>query len=73
MKNSKEYSQKVHKLYRSLKREYPKSQEAVYERIVDALVYAIVSENMSVPVTQSAIKRFADYFVDWNELRVSST
>jgi len=72
MKNSKEYSQKVHKLYRSLKREYPKPQKVMYERIVDALVYAIVSENMSVPATQSAIKRFADYFVDWNELRVSS-
>ena len=71
MKNSKEYSKKVHKLYRSLKRKYPKVQRAIYERIVDALVYAIISENMSEKAAHSAIKRFADYFVDSNDLRVS--
>jgi len=72
MKNSKEYSQKVHKLYRSLKRRYAKPQKAVYEGIEDALVYAIVSENISETAAQSAIKRFVDYFVDLNDLRVSS-
>ena len=71
MKNSKEYSKKVHKLYRSLKRKYPKVQRAIYERIVDALVYAIISENMSEKAAHSAIKSFADYFVDTNDLRVS--
>ncbi len=71
MKNSKEYSKKVHKLYRSLKRKYPKVQRAIYERTVDALVYAIISENMSETAAHSAIKRFADYFVDTNDLRVS--
>jgi endonuclease III len=71
MKNSKEYSKKVHKLYRSLKRKYPKVQRAIYERIVDSLVYAIISENMSEKAAHSAIKSFADYFVDTNDLRVS--
>jgi len=71
MKNSKEYSQKVHKLYRLLKRKYQKPQRVIYERIVEALVYAIVSENMSETTAQSAIKRFADYFIDLNDLRVS--
>jgi endonuclease III len=71
MKNSKEYSSKVHKLYRSLKRRYPKVQRAEYDEPVDALVYAIISENMSEASTQSVIKRFTDYFVDWNDLRVS--
>ena len=71
MKNSKEYSKKVHKLYRTLKRKYPKVQRAIYERIVDSLVYAIISENMSETAARSAIKRFADYFVDSNDLRVS--
>lgn len=71
MKNSREYSKKVHKLYRSLKREYPKTKRAVYDEPVDALVYAIVSENMSEATAQSAIKKLADYFVDWNDLRVS--
>ena len=71
MKNSKEYSPKVHKLYRSLKHKYPKVQRAAYDEPVDALVYAIISENMSETETQSAIKRFADHFVNWNDLRVS--
>lgn len=71
MKDSKEYSKKVHKLYRSLKRKCPKVQRVVYERIVDALVYAIISAELSEPATQSAIKRFSDYFVDWNDLRIS--
>jgi endonuclease III len=71
MKNSKEYSKKVHKLYRSLKRKYSKVQGAIYDEPVEALVYAIISENMSEKVTQSAIKRFSDYFVDSNDLRVS--
>jgi endonuclease III len=72
MKNSKEYSQKVHRLYRSLKRKYPKPQKAIYDEPVDALIYAIVSENMSQTAAQSALKRFTDTFVDWNDLRVSS-
>jgi endonuclease III len=71
MKNSKEYSSKVHKLYRSLKRKYPKVQIAEYDEPVDALVYAIISENMSEASAQSVIKRFTDYFIDWNDLRVS--
>ncbi len=71
MKNSKEYSQKVHKLYRSLKRKYPKVQKAFYDEPTDAFVYAIISENISGKAAQSVIKKFADYFVDWNDLRVS--
>ncbi len=73
MKNSREYSQKVHKLYRSLKRKYPKAKKVIYDEPVDALIYAIISEKMSGTATQSAIKKFADYFVDWNDLRVSRT
>lgn len=71
MKNSKEYSRKVNKLYRSLKRKHTKIQRAVYDEPVEALVYAIVSEKMSERADQSVMKRFADYFVDLNDLRVS--
>ena len=71
MKNSKEYSKKVHRVYRSLKRRYPKPQSVIYDEPLDALVYAIVSEKMSEAATQSTIKRFGDYFVDLNDLRVS--
>jgi len=73
MKNSKEYSKKVRKLYSTLKRKYPRPQSAVYDEPVDALVYAIVSEQLSVTAAQSAIKRFADYFIGLNDLRVSRT
>jgi len=71
MKDSKEYSKKVHKLYRSLKHKYPKPQKTTYDEPVGAIVYAIVSENISETAARSAIKRFTDYFVDWNDLRVS--
>ncbi|MHC4462425.1 MAG: hypothetical protein ACYS6W_03600 [Planctomycetota bacterium] len=71
MKNSKEYSKKVQKLYCSLKREYPKVKKAVYDEPAKALVYAIISENMSEATAESALKRFSNYFVDLNDLRVS--
>ena len=71
MKNSREYSQKVHKLYRSLKSKYPKPQPVSYEEPLEALVYGIISEKMSETAAQSAVRRFADYFIDLNDLRVS--
>jgi endonuclease III len=71
MKNGKEYSKKVQKLYRSLKRKYPVVQKAIYDEPVDALVYGIISAELSEAAAQSAIKRLADYFADWNDLRIS--
>lgn len=71
MKNSKDYSKKVQKLYRSLKRKYPTMQTAIYEEPADALVYGIISENMSNSQAAAVVKRFGDYFIDLNDLRVS--
>jgi hypothetical protein len=71
MKNSKEYSAKLRKLYLSLRRRYPKPRKVAYTEPVDALVYAIVSENITETAAQAAMKKFADYFVDLNDLRVS--
>lgn len=71
MKNSKEYSQKLHELYRSLKRKYPKPQKVIYEEPLEALVYAVISENMPGKAAQSVMKRISDNFVDLNDLRVS--
>jgi endonuclease III len=71
MKNGKEYSKKVQKLYRSLKRNSPAVQKVTYEEPVDALVYAIISTELSEATAQSAIKRLAENFVDWNDLRIS--
>ena len=60
MKDSKEYSRKVQKLYRSLKRKYPKPQKVIYEEPLEALVYAVISENMPGKAAQSAMKRISD-------------
>jgi endonuclease III len=71
MKDSKEYSRKLHKLHRSLKRKYAKPQKIIYEEPLQALVYAVISENMTGKAAQSAMKRISDNFVDLNDLRVS--
>jgi len=73
MKNSQEYSKKIQRLHRSLNRKYPKVQKVIHDEPADAIVYAIISAELSKKATESAIKRFADYFVDLNDLRVSQT
>ena len=71
MKNSKEYSKKINSLYRSLKRKNQKITKTQYEQVIDALVYAVICEKMSEKETEASIKRFNEYFVDMNDLRVS--
>ncbi len=71
MKNGKDYSKKVQKLYRELKHKYPAVQKVTYEEPVDALVYAIVSTELSESAAQSAMSRLSEHFVDWNDLRIS--
>jgi hypothetical protein len=72
MKDSKEYSKKIQKLYRSMKQKPGKHSPVEYEEPVDALVFAIVSENLTESQAQASIKTLKDYFVDWNDLRVAS-
>jgi endonuclease III len=71
MKDRKEYSKRVRKLYRSLKRKYPRVERVVYDEPTEALVYAILSERTSEASARAAAKRFEDYFVGLNDLRVS--
>jgi 3-methyladenine DNA glycosylase/8-oxoguanine DNA glycosylase len=71
MKNSKDYSKKIQKLYRSLSRKYPKVQKVSHEKVIDAIIYAVISAEMSERTTDSVIRKFADFFVDLNDLRVS--
>lgn len=73
MKNSKEYSKKIQRLHRSLSRKYPKVQKVIHDEPTDAIIYAIISSELSEKATESAIKKFNDYFVDLNDLRVSRT
>ena len=71
MKNSKDYSKKIQKLHKSLSRKYPKVQKVVHDEPTDAIVYAIVCSKLDEKTTESAIKRFSNYFIDLNDLRVS--
>lgn len=73
MKNSKDYAKKVLKLYGSLKKKRPDVQKPVYEEPVNALVCAIISEHIAADKAASVMKRFDEYFVDLNDLRVSRT
>lgn len=71
MKNSKEYAQRLQRLYRGLKRVHPKVEKVIYDDPIEALIYGIVSERISETASQRAMKGFRDTFVDWNDLRVS--
>ncbi|MGB2863684.1 MAG: hypothetical protein WBC05_10205, partial [Sedimentisphaerales bacterium] len=71
MKNSKDYSKQIQKLYRSLSRKYPKVQKVSHEKVIDAIIHAVISAEMSEKKTDSIIRKLAGYFVDWNDLRVS--
>jgi endonuclease III len=71
MKNSSEYSKKLHRLYDSLKRKYPGVQPVTHDDPVEALVYSIVSENLTARAAQTAMKRLVENFADFNDLRVS--
>ena len=71
MKNSKDYSKKIQKFHNSLSRKYPKVQKVVHDEPTDAIVYAIISSKLDEKTTDSAIKRFSNYFIDLNDLRVS--
>lgn len=71
MKDSKEYSKKIRKLFRSLKRRYAKPEGVDYQDAVEAVVYATISERMTWSEAQNAFGKVKDYFVDWNDLRVS--
>jgi endonuclease III len=71
MKNSQHYASNVQRLFRLMKREYGRVQKVTFDEPVDALVNAVLSENMTYSAAQSSARKLAGYFVDWNELRVS--
>jgi hypothetical protein len=70
MKDSKKYTQKISKLYKSLKKD-SKIGTRSFDDPVDAIVYAIVSENMDWAETKTMIKKMDRHFIDINDLRVS--
>jgi endonuclease III len=71
MKNSKEYAQRLHKLYRELKRVHSKVEKTIYEDPAEALICGIISERLSESATSRALREMRTAFVDWNDLRVA--
>ncbi|MHC4533703.1 MAG: hypothetical protein ACYS6K_07110 [Planctomycetota bacterium] len=71
MKNSKNYSRKIQKLQSTLSRKYPKAQKVTHDEPTDAIVYGIICAKLDEKTTKAAIKKFSDYFIDLNDLRVS--
>ncbi len=71
MKNSKEYAEKVKKLYRSLKQCSKKVSPVSYDDPVEALIYGILCEKVTERQAQTAWKRCKKHFVDLNDLRVA--
>lgn len=71
MKNSKKYSQKIKKLYATLKKSGVKVVKPTFDDPIDAIVYAVISERMKKSFANTAHKRCMNYFVDLNHLRVS--
>jgi hypothetical protein len=70
MKDSKKYAQKISKLYKSLKQDSTITARS-FDDPIEAIVYAIVSENMDWAETKAMIKKMDRHFVDINDLRVS--
>ena len=71
MKDSKDYSPKVTKLFRSLKRKSDKVEMPTYTDPVQAVIDAMVSEHMVKATAMRTLKRMKSHFVDLNDLRVS--
>lgn len=71
MRKSREYAQRLQRLYRGLKREHAKIEPVTYDDPVDALIYGVISEKMSASAAEAAMRAIRRTFVNWNDLRVS--
>ena len=71
MKDSKKFGPKVLKMYRALKKKYPKVEKVTYDEPVDAIIFAIIAERLTESDAHLGIRRFGEHFVDFNDLRVS--
>ncbi|MBN1795918.1 MAG: hypothetical protein JW804_04535 [Sedimentisphaerales bacterium] len=71
MKDSKTYSKNVQKFFRSARRKYGKVAKVRYDDVTESIIHGVLLEYLSESVVRSAFRRFDDYFVDLNDLRVS--
>ncbi|MHC4292077.1 MAG: hypothetical protein ACYSTR_07685, partial [Planctomycetota bacterium] len=71
MKDSRKYSPKVTKLFKSLKRKSAKHPMPQYDDPIKAVIFALVSEHVTEAVSARMYKRMIRHFVNFNDLRVS--
>lgn len=71
MKDSRKYSPKIMKLFRTLKQQGTAGDIPKYADPIDAVVFALTSESMTAGVSDRVFKRMQNHFVDLNDLRVS--
>ena len=71
MKETKNIVGKIQQFLRLLKRKYPKPECPVYEEPVDALLFAVISEQSTEQQANIALKRINEHFIDLNDIRVS--
>lgn len=73
MKNSKDYSGKIKKLFRAWKRQAGDLTAATHEEPLEALIVALISERYPDSEARKIVKRMQSHFTDLNDLRVSRT
>ncbi len=71
MKNTKEYAQKIKKLFIALKKGAGKIKKPEFANPVESLIFAAVCQDVSEIETKVIIKKLESHFVDKNDLRVS--
>jgi hypothetical protein len=71
MKDSKKYATKVKRLFTALKKKHSMPRVPDYKDPIESVVYAIVSEQTTLPEAKSALRKMKNHFVDYNDLRVS--
>jgi len=71
MKDSKIYAKKIAKLYRDMKKEYGKVKPIKYDDPIEAVVFGILCQYLTLPAARSALRKIRKHFVDLNDLRVS--
>jgi endonuclease III len=71
MKDNSQYAARFRRFYSWLRRGSTKTEKVFYEEPLEAVVYALISEDTTSAEAHSAAKRLNGYFVDLNELRVA--
>jgi endonuclease III len=71
MKNSKDYSPRIEKLFKTLKKDAPAIAPVTYNEPIEAIVYAFISAFTTEANVGKIQKRITGHFVDINDLRVS--